>query len=92
MPRKARIEYPGAVYHVLNRGNYRTELFSVEKAGESFEETLFQACSRFGYSVVQWSDFVLATGRNVISWLFEALWAGLKLLKIDLVHGSRTAL
>jgi len=49
MPRKARIEYPGAVYHVLNRGNYRTDLFSVEKAGESFEETLFQACSRFGW-------------------------------------------
>lgn len=49
MPRKARIEYPGAVYHVLNRGNYRTGLFSLEKTGESLAETLFQACSRFGW-------------------------------------------
>ena len=49
MPRKPRIEYPAAVYHVLNRGNYRTDLFSLEKTGESFEETLLQACSRFGW-------------------------------------------
>jgi len=27
MPRKQRIEYPGAVYHVISRGNYRKELF-----------------------------------------------------------------
>ena len=51
MPRKPRIEYPGAVYHVMNRGNYRTDLFSLEKTGESFEETLFQACSRFGWKL-----------------------------------------
>jgi len=23
MPRKPRIEFPGAIYHLLNRGNYR---------------------------------------------------------------------
>lgn len=51
MPRKPRIEYPGAIYHVLNRGNYRTDLFSLEKTGESFEETLFQACTRFSWKL-----------------------------------------
>lgn len=49
MPRPLRIEYPGAVYHVMNRGNYRAELFCQETAGASFEGTLFQACSRFGW-------------------------------------------
>jgi len=51
MPRQRRIEYPGAVYHVMNRGNYRAELFSLETTGASFEETLFHACSRFGWKL-----------------------------------------
>lgn len=49
MPRKARIEYSGAVYHVLNRGNYRQEIFAVAGSGEAFERTLFDCCSRFGW-------------------------------------------
>ena len=49
MPRQRRIEYPGAVYHVMNCGNYRTDLFSLETTGASFEETLFRGCSRFGW-------------------------------------------
>jgi len=49
MPRKSRIEYAGAVYHVLNRGNYRQDLFTVEDAGACFEQTLFDACERFGW-------------------------------------------
>lgn len=44
MPRSLRIEYPGAVYHVLNRGNYRYDLFVVDGSKEAFEETLFKAC------------------------------------------------
>lgn len=49
MPRKARIEYAGAFYHLLNRGNYRKELFTIERSGEMFEKTLFEACCRFGW-------------------------------------------
>jgi len=49
MPRKPRIEYAGAVYHVLNRGNYRNDLFAVENAGTSFENTLFETCSRYDW-------------------------------------------
>jgi len=47
MPRSLRIEYPGAVYHALNRGNYKKPIFSQEKAKQSFEECLFQACMRY---------------------------------------------
>ena len=48
MPRQQRIEYPGAVYHVLNRGNYRKELFLKEKTGEAFERCQFDVVSRCG--------------------------------------------
>ncbi len=27
MPRKLRVEYPGAIYHVLNRGDRREPIF-----------------------------------------------------------------
>ena len=49
MPRKPRVEYAGAVYHVLNRGNYRQEIFTVTGSSEAFERVLFDACSRFGW-------------------------------------------
>ena len=51
MPRKQGIEYPGAVYHVISRGNYRKELFSHEKTGESFERTIFEAAERCGWNI-----------------------------------------
>ena len=51
MPRKQGIEYPGAVYHVISRGNYRKELFSHEKTGESFERTISEAPERCGRKV-----------------------------------------
>ena len=41
MPRKARIEYAGAVYHLLNRGNYRQDLFAVSGSAEAFGRALF---------------------------------------------------
>lgn len=49
MPRKPRIEYAGAVYHLLNRGNYRQDLFAVSGSAEAFERALFDGCSRFGW-------------------------------------------
>ena len=49
VPRTTRIEYGGAVYHVLNRGNYRQDIFAVAGSAEAFERTLFDCCSRFGW-------------------------------------------
>jgi REP element-mobilizing transposase RayT len=49
MPRSLRIEYPGAVYHALNRGNYRDSIFSLETIKGIFENTLFAACERSGW-------------------------------------------
>ena len=49
MPRKQRIEYPGAVYHVISRGNYRKDLFTHAKTAEAFERTIFEAAKRCGW-------------------------------------------
>jgi REP element-mobilizing transposase RayT len=51
MARKLRVEYAGSCYHVLNRGNYRRDLFAGEGAAESFRACLFEAAGRFGWRV-----------------------------------------
>jgi len=48
MARKPRLEFPGAIYHVISRGNYRKPLFE-GGAGLAFEKTLFQACGKCGW-------------------------------------------
>ena len=35
MARKPRIQYPGALYHIVSRGNYRKDLFTGER-GHAF--------------------------------------------------------
>ncbi|MDQ5977311.1 MAG: Transposase [Verrucomicrobiota bacterium] len=49
MARKLRLEYPGAIYHVINRGNYRAFVFKTEGARQAFEDCVFAACGRYGW-------------------------------------------
>lgn len=49
MPRTLRIERANGVYHIINRGNYRQDLFINEGAHRSFEECLFEACEKCGW-------------------------------------------
>jgi len=51
MARLLRVEYPGACYHVINRGNDRRNLFAGKGAAEAFELTLDEAALRFGWKV-----------------------------------------
>jgi putative transposase len=46
MARKLRLEFPGAIYHIVNRGNYRSWIFHDEKTRTAFQAALFQACER----------------------------------------------
>jgi REP element-mobilizing transposase RayT len=47
--RKLRLEYAGACYHAINRGNYRRDLFAGKGAAEAFQRCLFEAAERFGW-------------------------------------------
>ena len=49
MARKLRLEFPGACYHVINRGNYRADIFETEGAKAAFENCLFEACAKSGW-------------------------------------------
>lgn len=49
MARKLRIESSDNIYHVINRGNYRSYIFESEGAKASFEKALFEACERSGW-------------------------------------------
>jgi putative transposase len=49
--RKLRIEFAGACYHVINRGNYRKALFAGHGAAPSFQQCLGEAAVRFGWRV-----------------------------------------
>ena|SRR5947209_8902064 len=51
MPRPLRIEYPGAVYHVMARGNHGQRIFKDAQDYKRFLETLEQACDKTGWRV-----------------------------------------
>ena len=51
MARKLRIEYPGAIYHVMNRGDRREAIFRDEEDREQFLTTLGQGCLKTGWQV-----------------------------------------
>ena len=51
MPRPWRVEFAGACYHVINRGNYRRNLFLGKGAAEAFERALGEAATRFHWRV-----------------------------------------
>jgi REP element-mobilizing transposase RayT len=46
MARKLRLEFPGACYHVINRGNYRFDIFRSDATKSAFEALLFETCEK----------------------------------------------
>ena len=51
MARKARVEFAGAVYHVLDRGDRREAIFKDDADRRRFLETLGEVCARTGWRV-----------------------------------------
>lgn len=51
MARMPRIQYDGALYHVINRGNYRRDVFESSGAAFAFEGVLSETCLRHGWRV-----------------------------------------
>ncbi|MEO8426332.1 MAG: transposase [Verrucomicrobiota bacterium] len=54
MPRQLRLEYPGAIYHVMNRGDRREDIFKDDQDRERFLSTLAQACRKTEWQVHAW--------------------------------------
>ena len=51
MARSLRIQYEGALYHVINRGNYRSDIYASDGAAQSFLSTVIEAVQRHGWQL-----------------------------------------
>ncbi len=51
MAGKRRLESSDGLYHVINRGNYRADIFGTEGAKKSFVKTLGEACEKFDWEL-----------------------------------------
>jgi REP element-mobilizing transposase RayT len=51
MPRKLRLEYEGAIYHVMNRGDRREDIFLDDRDREGFLKALGETCRKADWQV-----------------------------------------
>jgi REP element-mobilizing transposase RayT len=54
MARKLRVQYPGAIYHVMNRGDRREHIFKDDTDRKLFLQTLGEACQKTGWFLHVW--------------------------------------
>jgi REP element-mobilizing transposase RayT len=54
MGRSIRIEFPGAFYHVLARGNRREAIYRDDEDRRYFLKVLSEACGRTGWRIHAW--------------------------------------
>ena len=63
MARQLRIQYEGAIYHLMSRGDRREEIFRDDLDRKRFLETLGATCQRTG---LEW----IAQGLEMGSWTY----------------------
>jgi len=51
VPRKLRVEFPGAIYHVMSRGDRREDIFRDDVDRQDFLKTLAETCQKTGFEV-----------------------------------------
>jgi REP element-mobilizing transposase RayT len=51
MARQLRVQYPGAIYHVMNRGDRREPIFLDDGDRQRFVQTLGEVCAKTGWQV-----------------------------------------
>ena len=51
MPRQLRVEYPGAIYHVMSRANGTGNIFETDVDRQDFLKTLAEACAKTGFQI-----------------------------------------
>ena len=56
MARKPRIQYGGAIYHVMSRGDRREAIFGDDRDRQRLVQTLGEACQKTGWQVPAYAD------------------------------------
>jgi hypothetical protein len=49
-----RLQFPGACYHLINRGNYRGAIFAKDSTKRAFVQCLFETVARTGWLLHAW--------------------------------------
>lgn len=93
-----RIEKENGVYHIINRGNCRQDLFIKDGSHQSFQSCLFEACIKCGWVLegfcvmTKWLRSTFANGYHtfgkVHGKLFPGRYQGL-IVEEDAVPGGR---
>jgi len=79
MARKPRIEYPGAFYHVITRGNRRESIFIDVQDRERFLKKLFEYKERYIYTLYAYTlmdnhiHLLIETGKEPLSKIMQGL-------------------
>jgi REP element-mobilizing transposase RayT len=68
MSRKLRIEYPGAMYHVMNRGDQREDIFRDDEDRQKFLSTLGEACAKTERGRFVRMSYSLREGASDVGW------------------------
>jgi len=64
MPRRLRIQFEGAIYHVMSRGNARQDIVEDDDDRQQFEELLAAQVARSQWEII---SFVLTTSHFHLS-------------------------
>lgn len=48
------MQFEGGIYHVINRGNYRADVFASERTKTAFLKCLGEACEKSGWRIHAW--------------------------------------
>src|SRR6267142_2515004 len=51
MPRQLRVEYPGAIYHVMSRGDRKKDIYLDDVDRHDFLKTLAEVCLKTGFEI-----------------------------------------
>jgi hypothetical protein len=70
MPRKIRLEYPGATYHVVNRGDKVENIFLDDVDRHDFLKTLADACQKTGWQVHAYCLMLLLPVSDLSAFLY----------------------
>ena len=54
MPRPLRIEFPGAIYHLMNRGDRSQPIFRDDRDRRHFLDRLGETCAKTGWQIHAW--------------------------------------
>jgi len=66
MARKVRVQYPGAIYHIMNRGDRRESIFEDDEDRRLFLATLGEACAK-----TQWQMHAFCLMSNHFHFVME---------------------